>query len=479
MDKSELIYNVERAGNQDHQAIEALYNYTYPRMYALVCRLCSDQNDAEDILQESYTTAFLKLDTLKEKAAFYNWPKKIVINQWRNYSREKSYLETTTLYDATKDITDSQLTEPSSYDVVAYSETTDELWTLVNQLPENQRICVILHYYEEMKLEDIAEVLQIPLGSVKSRLYYSRNHLKKKLEQRGLNAGNVLSAHAAKGIAAANSELLSKVLAALEAASKSSAATVAAEATCGGLMMRLGIGLVSLLTAGGIIGGIAMHPEKPQPEPPAAATTVQSTPTQSTAIQTVASTTTAATTATTVAETTVATVPSTKSTDAPQPFTAFTYNAANGGVTITGCSGNESRIVIPDSIDGLPVIGIAPNAFAYSDLLTSVSIPGSVTRIGVGAFRECNSLSSVSLHAGLRSIGETAFLGCDSLVKVEIPAGVESIGAYAFAYCGSLQEVTIGEGLTVIRYGTFYQCPSLQYVSLPDSIQDIGENAFD
>lgn len=460
---------------QDRKAIEALYNYTYPRMYALVCRLCSDQNDVEDILQESYTMAFLKLDTLKEKAAFYNWLKKIVINQWRNYSRNKSYLETTTLYDATKDITDAQLTQPSAYDVVAHSETTDELWSLVNRLPDNQRICVILYYYEEMKLEEIAEVLQIPVGSVKSRLHYGRERLKKELEQRGLHAGVLLSAPAAKGTVAANTELLTKVLAALETASEGSAA-VAAETTGGGVLLRLGIGLVSLLTAGGIIGGIAMRHKQPQPQPPAAATTRTTAAPTTTTITTTATTLTTAP-AITVAATTV-TVPSTTVT-APQPWATFTYSASGDGITITGYSGSESNIIIPDSIDGLAVVAIAPNAFAYNDTPTSVSIPGSVTRIGVGAFRECRYLSTVTFHTGLRSIGETAFLGCDSLVRADIPAGVESIGAYAFAYCDSLRFVTIGEGPTVIRYGTFYQCPSLQTVLLPQSVQDIGENAFD
>lgn len=469
-----MIYNVERAAKQDREAIEALYNYTYPRMYALVCRLCSDKNDVEDILQESYTTAFLKLDTLKEKAAFYNWLKKIVVNQWRNYSRDKSYLGTTTLYDPTKDVADSQLTQPSAYDVVAYSETTDELWTLVNQLPENQRICVVLYYYEEMKLEDIAEVLQIPVGSVKSRLHYSRDRLKKELEQRGLNAGALLSAPAAKGTVAANTELLAKVLAALETASKGSTAVAAEATTGGGLLLRLGIGLVSLLTAGGIIGGIAMRPQQPQPEPPPTTAAARTT------TQTIAPTTTAATTAPAITATTTAgTTSSTSATAAPQPVATFTYSTSDGGITITGYSGSESHIVIPDRIDGISVIAIAPNAFAYSDTPVSVSIPGSVTRIGVGAFRECRRLSSVTFHAGLRSIGETAFLGCHSLVRVDIPAGVESIGAYAFAYCGNLQSVNIGEGLTVIRYGTFYHCPSLQSVSLPASVQDIGENAFD
>ena len=98
-------------------------------------------------------------------------------------------------------------------------------------------------------------------------------------------------------------------------------------------------------------------------------------------------------------------------------------------VTITGCAEDaQGEVVIPDRIENLPVTGIYDFAFADHDKLTGVTIPDTVTRIGIGAFCECTSLSSVNIPDKVTYIGEEAFYNCSSLSSITVPKSVNVIG---------------------------------------------------
>jgi hypothetical protein len=93
----------------------------------------------------------------------------------------------------------------------------------------------------------------------------------------------------------------------------------------------------------------------------------------------------------------------------------FTYTTNNGTITITGYAGTNNDVVIPSTIDGLPVTSIGTNAFlnAYYTV-TSVTIPDSVTSIGDGAFADCSSLTSITIPNSVTSIGNYAFYSCSA-----------------------------------------------------------------
>lgn len=336
MKKSDIIKNVELAMNRDEGAIEALYKDTYARAYSLAFGLCHDREQTEDILQESYIAAFENLHHLDNKGNFWHWFRGIVLNKWRDSCKDKSLRYDTTLYNVAEDDFEEWQLELSAHDIVEQSITNDQLWTLVNNLPENQRVCMILFYYEDMKIEKIAEMLHIPVGSVKSRLHYGREKLKREIEESGLHAGAALPPIA--GSAAVSPEILASILAALAPASKSSAAAAAAGAAgaaSGTLLAKLGVGLVSAAAVAGI-AGVALNMKKPAHPPTATATTT-----------TVSVTTTAATTTTTTTIPTTTTTTPAPTTTTTAAYVSFDYVQNETGVTIAAYTGTAAYVSIP------------------------------------------------------------------------------------------------------------------------------------
>ncbi|MBR1988642.1 MAG: leucine-rich repeat protein [Clostridia bacterium] len=159
------------------------------------------------------------------------------------------------------------------------------------------------------------------------------------------------------------------------------------------------------------------------------------------------------------------------------------------------------QIVLPDTLTT-----IANDAF-YRCGITSITIPASVTRIGIRAFQFCNNLNSVIFEEGskLENLESYVFSGCASLRTINLPSldylpegifmasGIESftipetvrtIGPDAFAGCSNLSSIVIPEGVTDLPFGLsgnvgmFNYCVSLVSVTIPASIKTIGENAF-
>ena len=159
----------------------------------------------------------------------------------------------------------------------------------------------------------------------------------------------------------------------------------------------------------------------------------------------------------------------------------FNYTVTNGRVSITGYLGTNSVVVIPDTINGLPVTAIAELAFVADTSLTSVTIPNTVVSIGDNAFAE-TGLSSVSIPNSVTSIGDSAFFYCSSLASVSIPNSVTVIGVNAFGSCTSLTNVTIPSSITVIGDLAFGGCTSLTAINVQTNnptYRSVGGVLFD
>ena len=125
----------------------------------------------------------------------------------------------------------------------------------------------------------------------------------------------------------------------------------------------------------------------------------------------------------------------------------FTYVTNNGAITITGygCTGYE--VIIPETINGLPVTAIGDVAFSDCGNLLAVTIGNNVTSIGAGSFADCARLASVTIGNNVTTIGDYAFRGCTALTSLTLGDHLSDIGNDAFSGCG-LTNLTIPDSVT-------------------------------
>ena len=123
----------------------------------------------------------------------------------------------------------------------------------------------------------------------------------------------------------------------------------------------------------------------------------------------------------------------------------FSYDINyDGTITLTGFSGElPENLVIPSTVDGMPVAAIGECAFADNETLRSVKLPESLRFIEMEAFDSCPNLESVTFSEGLISIGFDAFFGCESLGNVVIPSTVQS--GINFTFCRAMTSVTVSD----------------------------------
>lgn len=112
-------------------------------------------------------------------------------------------------------------------------------------------------------------------------------------------------------------------------------------------------------------------------------------------------------------------------------------------IEISECDEKADNVVIPDTINNLPVTVIGIAAFKNCTYLTTVSIPSSVEEISCYAFEGCTQLSSVTFSEGLKNIRSHAFCSCSSLTDITLPESVEKLGEGAFRNCQKLTKVTV------------------------------------
>ncbi len=136
------------------------------------------------------------------------------------------------------------------------------------------------------------------------------------------------------------------------------------------------------------------------------------------------------------------------------------------------------HLVIPETYNGLPVVGVGTMALSSHDHIESVEIPSSVQYIGSGAFAYCRSLKSVTLPEGLKNIASETFKECTSLESIVIPESVEIIGSSAFFGCIHLREIEIPGKCNSIHISAFENCENLSRVVLNEGIGVIWDSAF-
>ena len=184
MDKREIASLVEKSRQGDNAAFGELYRLTEKQAYFIALRIAKNEDDAYDILQDCYIKAMQKMDTLENPENFVAWFNQIVSNAAKNYViKSKPMLfrdddDEAAVMDLQVD--DSLDCKPD--DSLDTTETREFIRELIDELPEDKKLCVLMHYFQNMSVVQIAEELGISEGTVKTRLYHSRDKIKQSIE---------------------------------------------------------------------------------------------------------------------------------------------------------------------------------------------------------------------------------------------------------------------------------------------------------
>lgn len=146
------------------------------RLYNLAIHLVDSPDDAQDIVQETFCQAFGHLSQFRGACHFYTWLYRIAYNNAITCLRERKRLipfgQVSENYGET--LSDTRSSPDHGFHV---QETADLLWQAIARLPLEYRIPIILREMEDASYEEIAEILAIPIGTVRSRLHRARNML--------------------------------------------------------------------------------------------------------------------------------------------------------------------------------------------------------------------------------------------------------------------------------------------------------------
>lgn len=149
------------------------------------------------------------------------------------------------------------------------------------------------------------------------------------------------------------------------------------------------------------------------------------------------------------------------------PASDFAYTADGGEVTITDYIGTSEHVLIPDTIDGLPVTALADKAF-YEKTVTTVVVPDSVTEIGDLCFSGDNYLVSLKLPDGLAELPYGALESCFRLIDFDLPQGLKKISASALQFNQYLTHLDLPGGLREIEPMNFIGLFGLESLTLTD-----------
>lgn len=132
----------------------------------------------------------------------------------------------------------------------------------------------------------------------------------------------------------------------------------------------------------------------------------------------------------------------------------YQFNPSTETYTVAGELSPPSEVAFLAMVDGYPVTSIAENAFVTS-LITSLSMPWTITEIGEGAFRSCRYLEHVTLSPSITEIPNNCFAGCGVLEECVVPEGVTTIGENAFEGCSTLKSLILPSTITTVNARCF------------------------
>jgi RNA polymerase sigma-70 factor (ECF subfamily) len=182
-EESEL---VRRARKGDLQAYDDLVKRYQERIYATIYHMTSNHEDANDLAQESFIKAFQALKSFKGGSTFYTWIYRIAVNKTINFLKQRKNRTHMSLNDIdfnAEHDTDliALISDNTPRRAAGLTELQKKLNEALLKLSEPHRLVVVLHDVQGQSHEEIAEVMNCNIGTVRSRLFYARQQMQAEL----------------------------------------------------------------------------------------------------------------------------------------------------------------------------------------------------------------------------------------------------------------------------------------------------------
>jgi len=207
---------ISQAKKGDRRAMDELYKCTVNELSYYCNQLCGNSQDADDLVQETYLAAFSKLEQYRRDENFKGWLHTIALHKFCN--RLRSNKINTWTYEDIDCMPEDEIFGPEN---CAEKDEVNKILTeaISKNLSEMQRLTVMMYYYDDINISEIAKKLECPEGTVKTRLYHSRKILRDELIRHGISLGGsaviisaVLKSHTFTVSDVSASAILNKVL---------------------------------------------------------------------------------------------------------------------------------------------------------------------------------------------------------------------------------------------------------------------------
>ncbi len=182
---------VEKIKKGDNKSFEKLYKLTERGVWFTCISFLKNETTAQDIMQETYITAFLKIQSLEKSSQIRSWLNRIAVNKCKNYLKGKGEIQLDDEIFENQAIVDERISIPEEY--ISDKAKREIILSIMQEvLSDVQYQTVIMHYFNEMTVDEIAEVFECSRGTVLSRLNYSRAKMKTAIEDYENKSGDRL-----------------------------------------------------------------------------------------------------------------------------------------------------------------------------------------------------------------------------------------------------------------------------------------------
>lgn len=182
---------VEKIKKGDNKSFEKLYKLTEREVWFTCISFLKNETTAQDIMQETYITAFLKIQSLEKSSQIRSWLNRIAVNKCKNYLKGKGEIQLDDEIFENQAIVDERISIPEEY--ISDKARREIILSIMQEvLSDVQYQTVVMHYFNEMTVDEIAEVFECSRGTVLSRLNYSRAKMKTAIEDYENKSGDKL-----------------------------------------------------------------------------------------------------------------------------------------------------------------------------------------------------------------------------------------------------------------------------------------------